>query len=296
MIDEERKIKKGRFLFKLTRTVNQENYQSSKDEPTPLLKLADERHHFVLEQKRKRRRSSSRDQGFEDTGNETSAEQDDIPPEISEMIERHLRVSELIPEDLQRKRKPSKKHFTGEAVKVVTIPSLDYVYDIYHLEKVPETEFNTYKGANDVGFVKIVDSDINLIPDEDSDSQDKVRSDDEDSNEENYYQNDYPEDEDDDRSVLFGSEVEATDAPETTLDGQSDSYNALFDLLGENQDIVSSLNPTNFVDLDEFYDDRIEGAPIYEETDDLHRNDDEDPLAAYRERIFGQLQKMIDES
>lgn len=285
MIDEGRKIKRGRFLFKLTRTVDHENYESSKEEPTPLLKLAEERRHFVLEQKKRRR--SSDDQGPKES---STTEQDALPAEISEMIQNHLKLNETTQENSQRKRKPSKKHFAG---KILTIPSLDYVYDIYHLEKVPEKEFDSYKDANDVGFVKIIDSNIDLIPDEESDSIDKVRSDDEDSNEESYYQNDYPEDEDDDRSILFGGEEDATEAQDTTLEGQTDSFNALFDLLGDNHNVLGSLNSGNFVDLDEDYNDTIEGAPYYDEDPE---DPDEDPLKAHRDRIFGQLQRMIDDN
>lgn len=290
MIDEGRKVKRGRFLFKLTRTVNQETYESSKEDPTPLLKLAEERRHFVLEQK-KRRRSSSGDE----TAQKSVPNLDDqgLPPEISEMIAKHLKLGASQPEGAQRRRKPSRKHFAGEASKVLTIPSLDYVYDIYHLEKVPEKEFDSYKDANDVGFVKIIESDIDLIPDEESDSGNKVRSDDEDSNDENYYQNDYPEDEDDDRSILFGSEPDATGAQDTVVEGPSDSYNALFDLLGDNSNVLESLNSTNYVDLDEDYNLPFNDSVVY---DHQGETSDDDPLIAHRDRIFGQLQRMINDS
>ncbi|QLQ77999.1 hypothetical protein HG537_0A02460 [Torulaspora globosa] len=199
------------------------------------------------------------------------------------MIEEHLKLSEISSET-NRKRKPSRKHFTGAAAQVVTIPSSDYVYDIYHLESVPAKEFDAYKEANDVGFVKIVYSDMDLVPEEDDDLADKPLSDDEDSNEENYYRNDYPEDEDDDRSILFGSEGEEID------ENPAESYDDLFSRLGNNNNILSSLNAMNFVDLDA---DEIESDDNDKISDT--RDSDEDPTIAYRDRIFGQLQRMIDQ-
>ena len=175
-----------------------------------MLKLSNvDNRHFVLEQHGKRRRDSEDDEGnpsLEEGKNE--AKDDELPPEINQMIEQYLTLTKKEKTgDNTRRKKPSKKHFTGESAKIATLPSLDYVYDIYHLESVPEDEMTRYEQQN-VGFVKIVNKDMDLLPDEEEDSNNEIRSDDEDSNEENYYQNDYPEDEDDDRSVLFGSEGE----------------------------------------------------------------------------------------
>lgn len=271
-------------MFQLTKTVNQQTYESSEENTTPLLKLAaDDHRHFVLEHRPKRRRSSG-----------TS----ELAPEIAQMIQQHLNLSSTSSEPQQtRKRKPSKKHFVGAAAEVVTTPSTDYVYDIYHLESVPENQFNDYKEDTEVGFVKIIYADIDLVPDGDSEADQRPPSDDEDSNEENYYRNDYPEDEDDDRSVLFGSEGEEIPIHETEVKEQTDSYDALFDLLGNNTNILSSLNAGNFVDLDA--DDEGDDMGQLDQNDDsdvLEEDPDADSLTIYRDRIFGELQAMIDRS
>lgn len=280
-------MKKGKFLFQLTRTVNEQAYESTSEETTPLLKLAaDGRRHFVLERRGKRRRRSS------DQDDEPEPE---LAPEITQMIEEHLKLSDTSPEtSLGRKKKPSRKHFTGTAAEVLTIPSSDYVYDIYHLESVPEKEFDAYKEDSDVGFVKIVYADIDLVPDEDDDLADKPLSDDEDSNEENYYRNDYPEDEDDDRSILFGSEGEEIAITKNSAENPTESYDDLFSRLGNNNNILSSLNAMNFIDLDEGENDGYDKASD-PETFPNEQDSDEDPMIAYRDRIFGKLQRMIDE-
>ncbi|QLL30433.1 hypothetical protein HG536_0A02500 [Torulaspora globosa] len=213
------------------------------------------------------------------------------------MIEEHLRLSGTSIEiGLGRKRKPSRKHFTGTAAEVLTIPSTDYVYDIYHLESVPDKEFDAYKEASDVGFVKIVYADMDLVPEEDDDLAEKPLSDDEDSNEENYYRNDYPEDEDDDRSILFGSEGEEIAIAEKLAGNQTEPYDDLFARLGDSNNILSSLNAMNFVDLDADEgetdsDDKVGDPEMFQNDQDS----DEDAMIAYRDRIFGKLQRMIDE-
>lgn len=279
-------MKKGRFLFQLTKTINQQAYEPTDEENTPLLKLAaDDHRHFVLEQRGKRRRSSTDDQ--DDVVHKDHKPDDpDLAPEITQMIEQHLKLSNTTPGSPNRKRKPSKKHFTGSAAEIVSLSGIDYVYDIYHLESVPEKEFDVYKQESDVGFVKIVYANLDLVPDEDSDTAQKRLSDDEDSNEENYYQNDYPEDEDDDRSILFGSEGEDLAVEETLTVGQADGYEDLFNRLGENNNILSSLNAMNFIDLD---------ADEGPSPSDREQDPDEDPMVAYRDRIFGDLQRMIDD-
>lgn len=46
-------MKKQKFIFKLSKTVSSESYQSEQESSTPLLKLAHEDHrHFVLEQEK----------------------------------------------------------------------------------------------------------------------------------------------------------------------------------------------------------------------------------------------------
>lgn len=342
VLDEDKKRKNSTFIFKLTKTVNPSSYESEQEASTPLLKLSNvDNRHFVLEQHGKRRRDSEDDEGnpsLEEGKNE--AKDDELPPEINQMIEQYLTLTKKEKTgDNTRRKKPSKKHFTGESAKIATLPSLDYVYDIYHLESVPEDEMTRYEQQN-VGFVKIVNKDMDLLPDEEEDSNNEIRSDDEDSNEENYYQNDYPEDEDDDRSVLFGSEGEEIAEEEDEKNNKqpwnydkilradegdnandNDEYTELFNKLDGSGNILKSINKNNFVDLDkptdatEATDSDAEEEDIDVDFNELdHDNslmtdygediyprnnffptDEDDPLAQHRDRIFGQLQKKIDE-
>lgn len=95
MIDEGKRVKKQRFIFKLSKTVSPESYQSEQESSTPLLKLAHEDHrHFVLEQRRKRRRDSDDDktqEGF--IGDSNIIEDEGLPPEINQMVNDYLKLN-----------------------------------------------------------------------------------------------------------------------------------------------------------------------------------------------------------
>lgn len=303
-----------------------ESYQSEQEFSTPLLKLAHEDHrHFVLEQKKKRRRDSGDNETQEilAAGNNT-VDDDGLPPEINQMVNDYLKLNKG--EEKTERKKPSRKYFSGDSAKIASLPSLDYVFDIYHLEKIHDDEVARYNNEKNIGFVKIIEH-IDLALDEESDPN-EARSDDEDSNDENYYQNDYPEDEDDDRSILLGSEGEDMAELEEEIvlgvnksrfsswnddkvlgpNGYQDveeEYGDLFNRLGGKSDVLKSINSSNFIDLD--------GQEPEKETsdneDDLGKADDmeyprneffptdtDDPLAHHRDRIFYQLQEKIDRS
>lgn len=313
MIDEGQRKKKGKFIFKLSRTVNSSAYEPDYESVTPLLKLAAADHrHFVLERQKKRRRGSDQ-RGPQETTTSTKAahheeNSDDLPPEINQMVSEVLKLNRDSPSQ-EKPRKRSKKHFSGTGQAVLSMPSLDYVYDIYHLENMKEDDLTTYSDGN-VGFVKIVNKFIDLVPDEDTDLE--LRSDDEDSNEENYYQNDYPEDEDDDRSILLGSDGDEESLPEeTTWRKQPEQdYAELFDKLGQSDNILDSLTSINFVDLDindeegssdsDLVDEESENGDVDGrngfKTNQFFPTDNEDPLAAHRDRIFGRLEKLLSKS
>ena len=156
-------------------------------------------------------------------------------------------------------------------------------------------------------------------------------SDDEDSNDENFYRNDYPEDEDsgyDDDSPDFLSDMESMGINEPS-DDQDDEFVILNDkrrfsktdfLRSEG---VQSLNVEDFrgirnqidetygdneddLDDDDEFGNQIDDA-IDEAMDDnssytesFTRNeffstDRDDPIAIHRDRIFGKLQNMLDD-
>lgn len=359
--EEQLKKKRSKFVFKLTKTVNQGVYTNEKEKFSPLLKLsdADQTHrHFVLEQsgtdisEKVEIDDSSNDPSKKDklflssasptTGpsqNNAELEEDkgQLPADIAKMVDDYLKLNESsnTTETARRQKKPSRKHF---ATNIAKLPSLDYVYDIYHLEKIPENEEVSYSNQN-IGFIKVLKKDMDLVPDEDTDNE-KQLSDDEDSNDENYYQNDYPEDEDDDRSILFGSEndefalndvddLQWSRLPEVSekelndhsrfdpdLNVGNDEYDQLFNKLEGEVDIINTLKNANIInldptgleadeadeadDLDEMYDDdHYEGYSEKPQTEyerhQFFESDIDNPLAQYRDRIFGELENMIND-
>lgn len=49
------------------------------------------------------------------------------------MVNDYLKLNKGV-EKTERK-KPSRKYFTGDSAKIASLPSLDYVFDIYHWRK-----------------------------------------------------------------------------------------------------------------------------------------------------------------
>ncbi|EJS44348.1 iwr1p [Saccharomyces arboricola H-6] len=240
------------------------------------------------------------------------------------MVSDYLKLNK--DEEKIERKKPSRKYFSENSVEMASLPSLDYVFDIYHLEKLREEEVAGYNNEKSIGFVKIIEH-IDLALDEESDPN-EARSDDEDSNDENYYQNDYPEDEDDDRSILLGSETEDMAATEEEIvlgvnksrfsswnddkvigpNGYNDveeEYGDLFNKLGDCSNVLKSINSSNFVDLDgtedeievsDNEDNLSEGVDFEYPRNEFFSTDADDPLAQHRDKIFHQLQTKINRS
>lgn len=347
LIDQNKRVKRGKYIFKLRKTVNENSYEDDREANTPLLKLEQEQgHHFVLEQHKRKRDDDSDDEIRPQTNGKTD-HSDNMPLEISQMVNNYLKLQSTKSDEeinASQRKKPSKKRYLNQTV---IAPIQDYVYDIYRLEEVPEEEFSTYDTDDNVGFVKIVNKYVDLLPDDEEYTDNEMRSDDEDSNEENYYQNDYPEDEDDDRSVLFGSEGEniAEDESNTARHQQSTElqswgvipsnvekwnedksgnnmmednadYNELFEQLKDSENVLYDITNNHAVDMDmdntrkAYYDDEdnleINDQLVNPSTDndnedyEYERNsffpsDQDNPLAQHRDRIFGELQRKINE-
>lgn len=339
LIDEDKKIKRAKYVFKLQKTINENSYENEKEINTPLLKLSnDDGKHFVLEQHKRKRDERESDNEIEPQSDSQHDHSDKLPDDIAQMVNSYLKLQSDKTETVSQRKKPSKKRYFNSAV---SLSNQDYVYDIYHLERVPDTEMITYDMDNNVGFVKIVNKYVDLLPDDEEYSDSQIRSDDEDSNDENYYQNDYPEDEDDDRSVLFGDEGEeiAEEEDELTKNQEIASlqkwgvipsnveeweesksgdqtgnnmqqYDELFDKLENSENILYSVNQNNIVDVDmndtrKAYYDEDESLEINDEITNNNDNDYErniffesdinNPLAQHRDKIFGELQKKINE-
>lgn len=302
VLEESRNSKRGKYVFKLAKTV--ELNSGSQDSPdTPLLKHSSDGdvRHFILEQQTR------------------MGHTDQLPTEISEMLNDYLSL-EKNNSTLTNKpphRKASRKHSTSLNQK---LPLVDYVYDIYYREMVPEDEF-VFDEAT-VGYIKIIEDNGDLIPEEDEDADSQRLSDDEDSNEETYYQNDYPEDEDDDRSVLFSSEEGELNVNRGSVDEDESSsilqtpgslendmfaeteLDPLFERYAETVNMLDSMEGTESND-NEYEEDAWNDTQDLSENEDsaarfkrhnFFPNDSDDPLALHRDKIFNQLQEMIDRS
>ncbi|SMN18782.1 similar to Saccharomyces cerevisiae YDL115C IWR1 RNA polymerase II transport factor, conserved from yeast to humans [Maudiozyma saulgeensis] len=349
LIDEDKRAKRAKYVFKLQKTINENSYENEKESNTPLLKLSnDDGRHFVLEQHKRKRDKPDSDNEIEPQLDKQGDHTDKLPTDIAQMVNDYLKLqpnNDSTRLNTSQRKKPTKKRYLNS---VTSLPSQDYVYDIYHLEIVPDTELITYDSDNNVGFVKIVNKYVDLLPDDEEYSDSQIRSDDEDSNDENYYQNDYPEDEDDDRSILFGEEGEgiADDEDEMSKSQQiselqkwgvvpsnveeweesksgdqtvdnTNEYSELFNKYEDSENILYSINKNHVVDVDmdntrqAYYDeddnieinDTIRNSSANNDNDrnfEYERNtffetDRDDPLAQHRDKIFGELQRKINE-
>ncbi|RLV92769.1 RNA polymerase II nuclear localization protein IWR1 [Spathaspora sp. JA1] len=209
-----------------------------------------------------------------------------IPNELSDMVS-----SVLTLDNQPSKRKRRGGHRVKEeephslAIPEVGETTVDdddsqYVYDVYQLTiSEPLTSANHPQSL--IGYIKFFDdaNDENLLTNqEDTDSIKPEVSDDEDSNTESFYQNDYPSDEDAGvYSDVYEEEEDEGYVPQEGVGLREDEY---FE--------YEEVDFSNVIDNEE-------------EEEDLKRNvffesDKHDPMAIYRDKIFGKLERMINES
>lgn len=192
------------------------------------------------------------------------------------------------------KRKASRALSSVSEHNVTKELDLEYVYDVYYRDKAVQQTWE----VNKIGYIKFEEDSNDLVNEEDNDSLLAV-SDDEDSNAEDFYQNDYPEDEDagnENDGLEVEVEVEEAevevDAEELELE-YSELYEEHFVTGGDDipKDFLQSLAD------DEESDDDMDYSGD-DENDYKRQNffpdEEEDELAQHRDRIFGKLEKMID--
>lgn len=213
------------------------------NENTPILEKTSN-NKFVY--KKKRRRSSYDLDDNQDSKNIIQKYTDEsLPHEVnsllSDLLSKEINMNKNVknPESKKLLLKNGKKLKLERELKHKEPTNVDsgYVYDVYIKEEIND-EYDFENNFSNVAYLKIVE-DGALVYDEEV-TDDKF-SDDEDSNEEDYYRNDYPEDEDDDRSVLFGDEYD--EGEETYYGGRRNS--GAFDEIEAEQ-----IN--DYVDYDDF--------------------------------------------
>lgn len=215
---------------------------------------------------------------------------DELPQELNEMLDSVLRLgadSEGAGHRAGAKLKRKKRLFNVQAAQSV---ELEYVYDVYYRDKAVQESWDRDK----IGYIRFEESDV-LVNEDEEDSVHGV-SDDEDSNAEDFYRNDYPEDEDAERESS-----ESEEDPEEDPEGEEDEQRSEHLVLPQQQDF------DEFDGLyDEFYgdsdDDEAAGpdllARISSQEYPRHQffpTDLDDPLAQHRDRIFHQLEQMLQE-
>lgn len=233
-----------------------------------------------------------------------------IPNELSDMLNSFLSVGDE--NSSQRKRKVrggSRVESTDDKVntdpvnletpeiQVVDPAVSEYVYDVYLLTSTePLTTAN--HPQSQIGYIRFFDDDDNNLYQSDDDDTGKppILSDDEDSNAEDFYQNDYPSDED------AGVFSESNSVLNLDVDGNEDEDQDLEQL---EADVIQALNEGDYDDYDDVNylgDDQYFNEDDEDNSDDqqytrntFFESDKEDALAIHRDKIFGKLQSMIDE-
>lgn len=208
-------------------------------EDTPILEKTSE-NNFVY--KKKRRRSSHDSDKNTDMIQKYTDES--LPSEVNSLLADLLAKETFVNKNVKTSEAKKLLLKNGKKLKLErdsrkgasTKTDNDYVYDVYVREEINDG-YDLGSDFSRIAYLKIIDEGT-LVYDELSDDK---YSDDEDSNEEDYYKNDYPEDEDDDRSVLFGDDYE--DVGEMYYGGRR--YSGAFDEIEAEQ-------IDDFVDYEDF--------------------------------------------
>lgn len=243
-----------------------------------------------------------------------------IPHELAEMLDSFLNVDDGAKP--KKKRRGAKQTSPSEDVAVnesetETEPIDEYVFDVYKLSSTEPLTNDNYPQSQ-IGYIRFfADDEYDLMQ---SDGENKtgtqIYSDDEDSNAESFYQNDYPEDEDagtysDTYEPLAGEdgdedEDDDYDIGPVIIDSAEDAEGHAY-LHGHVQADIAA--DQQFDDLyDEFFDE--DGANkvdfLQQDEDDdyaeepferqhFFEGEEDNEMAIHRDRIFGRLQRMIND-
>ncbi|GMM30141.1 Iwr1 protein [Martiniozyma asiatica (nom. inval.)] len=342
LLFQERKIKRPRFVFKLQRTE-----ENDIDDHTTVLETSDRLSEskgpvFNLPKRFNGHNPLASHSDPSHAIDDSSLDEgpQELNPQLLEMLNDYLKdKDETVPSQPVKppKRRQSsisqnsdgrpRSLFFLNAAKVdsaIDDTDDDYVYDVYYRDKAVMDQLETEK----IGYIKFADDDLGMI---EEDEGAFINTDDEDSNDENFYRNDYPDDED--------GGYEKSDLESMGLDEPSDDQDDEFDILNNkrrfsNVDYLQTegLNNMSHEDMSGIYKNIMEQPDPWnrinreaqgestlhadgendmdidvdmdaeeEEEDNYERqrffqNDDDDPIAKHRDKIFGKLQRMIDDN
>lgn len=211
---------------------------------------------------------------------QSNSTDDNIPKQLSELINNFM-ITDDTPQSHHRKKR------NASDSPPLILKEEEYVYDVYQL--APMTDQNHPKSQ--IGYVKFFDND-NESQQVSEHSDVPVYSDNEDSNAEDYYQNDYPEDEDVDIANDIHNDYKATTLEDDEIDHLYHQVNINDLTLLNNYDSNEDENYSN-EDVDDEDDDEDEDEDF--ERQKFFDNESEDELAIHRDKIFGKLKSMINE-
>lgn len=349
-----RQIKKPRYIFRLKRT-EEKDIQDSTAVLTASSNLQNNKPVFNIPSKKKRNNSSLGADTENVNGNflksnipervasnnettDTIQPTDDnkpqeLNPELLEMLNDYLknndettsknpvkppkrRQSSLSQELNSRPHFNKDKVFNSSAIGEENEEDEDseYVYDVYYRDKAVDDQWKN----EHIGYIRFDDDDLDgLNNDEDL----TMNTDDEDSNDENFYRNDYPEDED-------GGYDNESELASVGLGEPSDDQDDEFDIINDKRRFskldfiqnegLKSISDGDYNELaeqidekpnywdrkmyaeDEDGDENMDSSYLADDDNNFERNeffqsDRDDPIAINRDRIFGKLQKMINE-
>mmetsp|Transcript_9166 Transcript_9166/g.11453 ORF Transcript_9166/g.11453 Transcript_9166/m.11453 type:complete len:360 (-) Transcript_9166:642-1721(-) len=238
-----------------------------------------------------------------------------IPNELADMVSSLLTSKDNV-NSPQRKRRNRKGNSSGNLEESPALSEIqtesktnvldteeksDYVYDVYQLSSTePMTTAN--HPQSQIGYIRFFDEENDLYQsDEEHDKTNNMFSDDEDSNAESFYQNDYPSDEDagaysdtyteEEIEIIQhqdgrdGQEIEGYEYISSEAK-QEESFEDLYDDFYDGDNDIDFLADDQYQNIDN--DQEFERNHFFE-------NEEEDELAIHRDIIFGKLQKMINE-
>lgn len=227
-----------------------------------------------------------------------------IPHELADMVDSFLNVDT----DASKRRKRRGGKLTSEAENdsgdhnAEEELANEYVFDVYKLSST-EPITNANFPHSQIGYIKFFDDDeYDLMQsDDDKKSDGAVFSDDEDSNAESFYQNDYPEDEDAGAlSETFDDEDSNEEIGPVILESAEAAeghayFNGDFQKEGQYDDLYDEFFDENGDQNVNFLEDDYYQNEETFERQKFFNDEEEDDLALHRDRIFGKLQRMIDE-
>jgi len=211
-----------------------------------------------------------------------------VPEELNDMVNSFLNNDNTGNDETTVTRK---KRSRMNSIRPPEQPD-EFVYDVYFISPTPLTSQN--HPQSQIGYIRFFNDDNDLYQSDEEDlPKSQVVSDNEDSNAEDFYQNDYPSDED------AGSN---SDLASYHSQHQNDDITNLMNDLAIKEDDLDELQQFEFGEYEDQYQDVdfLQDDVYYDGNDggSFKRNkffesDEHDELAIHRDRIFGKLEKML---